>query len=257
MTAYDSPEAVYVDFLDTFNRRDAAGWAGVNAWPHARISAADPEETVHWRPATRIFHNAAEYTAAPIWDDLSASGWARSESAPPTIVQASDVKAHIAGGWTRFDADGRAIAANRIVYAAVRVDGSWRLQAQLKTDSYEAGVDFSAQAAAARAAVESALQLLDARDVDAYAANLAYPFTLVGPPGVVMQVDSAAEMAAAIRSVGDDQLDAPPGSAGVVNCGYSGANVIFSVQHGGQREQALALVGRREAQWQILAISGI
>ncbi len=257
MTTYDSPEAVYFDFLDTFNRRDADGWAGVNAWPHARISAADPQETVHWRPATRIFHNAAEYTAAPIWDELAASGWARSESAPPTIVQASDAKAHIAGGWTRFDADGRAIAANRIVYAAVRVDGSWRLQAQLKTDSYEDAVDFSAQAEAARAAVESALQRLDARDVDRYAATLAYPFTLLGPPGVVMQIDSAAEMAAAMRTVGDDQLDAPPGSARVVNCGHSGANVTFSVQRNGQREQALALVGRRDDQWRILAISGL
>ena len=257
MGHYESPEAAYFAFLETFNARDAAGWAGVNSWPHARISAAAPDNTVHWRPPTRVFADAEEYLAEPLWADLEATGWARSASLPPTIVQASDVKAHIAGGWTRFDPNDTPLAANRVVYVTTRTDEGWGIQAQLKTDSFADGVDFSAQQQAAVNAVESALALLDAREIDAYCETLAYPFTLVGPPGVIIVIDSAAEMADAMRSVGDDRLNAPPGSARIVNCGRSGANVSFQVERDGIAQQALALVGIREGVWRMLAISGI
>ena len=257
MGRYESPEAAYFAFLQTFNARDAAGWAGVNSWPHARISAAAPDSTVHWRPPTRVFADAEEYLAEPLWAELEATGWARSASLPPTIVQASDLKAHIAGGWTRYDAEGRAMASNRVVYVTTRTDAGWGIQAQLKTDSFADGVDFSAQQQAAVDAVESALALLDAREVDAYCEALAYPFTLVGPPGVIVVIDSAAELATAMRGVGDDRLDAPPGSARIVNCGDSGANVSFQVERDGITQQALALVGIRKEVWRMLAISGI
>ncbi len=175
----------------------------------------------------------------------------------PEVVQSSPTKAHVAGGWTRFDADGNAQAANRIVYVMTKTVAGWVIQAQLKTDSFSADRDFGAEAEAARAAVESALALLDARDIDAYAAALAYPFTLIGPPEVVIEIGSAAEMAAAMSAVGDDQLDAPAGSARVINCGASGANVTFQVQRDGAAQDALALVGQRDGVWRMLAITGI
>lgn len=257
MGRYESPEAAYFAFLEIFNARDADGWAGVNSWPHARVSAAAPDSSVHWRPPTRIFADAEEYLSAPLWEDLEATGWARSESTPPRIVQSSDLKAHIAGGWTRYNADGKPMASNRVVYVATRTDEGWGLQAQLKTDSYVDGRDYSAEREAVVSAVVSLLALLDARQVDAYAEALAYSFTLIGPPGVVIQIGSAAEMAAAMRSVGDDQLDAPPGSVEIVNCGESGANVTFRVERDGVVQEALALVGIREGFWRVIAISGI
>lgn len=257
MAAHESPEAAYFAFLDTFNARDAAGWAGVNNWPHSRISAAAPDSAAHWRPPTRIFADAEEYLAAPLWDELEATGWARSESTPRSIVQSSEIKAHIAGGWTRYDADGNAMAANRVVYVATRTDDGWGLQAQLKTDSFVDGRDYSAMEAEVITAVESTLKLLGAREIDAYVEALAYPFTLIGPPGVIIQIASAPEMAAAMRSVGDDQLDVPPGSVRIVNCGDSGANVTFRVERAGDAQEALALVGLLDGVWRILAISGI
>lgn len=257
MAAYESPEAAYLAFLETFNARDAAGWAGVNNWPHARISAAAPDSAAHWRPPTRIFTDADEYLSAPLWDELEASGWARSQSTPPEIVQSSDVKAHIAGGWNRFNTDGEPIAANRVVYVATKTEPGWGLQAQLKTDSFVDGRDYSATEAEVITAVESTLKLLGAREIDAYAEALAYPFTLIGPPGVIIQIASAPEMAAAMRSAGDDQLDVPPGSVRIVNCGDSGANVTFRVERAGDAQEALALVGLLDGVWRMLAISGI
>ena len=257
MGRYETPEAAYFAFLETFNARDADGWAGVNSWPHARVSAAAPDSSVHWRPPTRVFASADEYLAAPLWDELEATGWARSESTPPQIVQTSEKKAHIAGGWTRFDADDRPMASNRVVYVATLSEEGWGLQAQLKTDSFIDGCDYSAEEAAVLAAVESTLALLGAGKIGDYCAALAYPFTLVGPPGVVIQIDSAPEMAAAMRSADDDQLDLPPGAVEIVNCGESGANVTFRVERDGVAQEALALVGLRNGAWQMLAISGI
>ena len=255
MGRYETPEAAYYAFLKTFNARDPDGWAGVNHWPHARVSAAAPDSAAHWRPPTRIFANAQAYLAAPLWDELEATGWARSQSTPPRIVQSSDLKAHIAGGWTRYDAHDQPMASNRVVYVATRTDEGWGLQAQLKTDSFLEGVDFSEQEQAATDAVESALQLLNAGQIDRYCEALAYPFTLIGPPGVVIVINSAAEMAAAMRTVGDDQLTAPPGSARIVNCGHSGANLTFHLQRNGATQEALALVSLRDGEWRIVAVS--
>ena len=257
MGAYHSPEAAYFAFLEHFNARNAGGWAGVNSWPHARVSAAAPDSSLHWRPPTRVFANAEEYLSAPLWDELAATGWARSESSPPRIVQSSEWKAHIAGGWTRFDANNQAMASNRVVYVASRTDAGWGLQAQLKTDSFVDGQDYSAEERAVLASVESTLALLGNREVDAYAEALVYPFILIGPPGVVLRIGSAAEMATAMRSVGDDRLDVPPGSVEVVDCGSSGANVTFRVERDGVVQEALALVGLRERVWRMMAISGI
>lgn len=257
MGHYESSEAAYFAFLETFNARDGEGWAGVNSWPHARVSAAAPDTSVHWRPPTRVFSTTEEYLAGPLWAELEATGWARSESLPPITVQSSEIKAHIAGGWTRYDAAGNAMASNRVVYVMTRTDDGWGMQAQLKTDSFIEGVDFSAQERAALGAVETALSLLGSREIDAYAESLAYPFTLVGPPGVIIMIESASEMADAMRSVGDDQLDTTPGTAQIVNCGSSGANLTFQVERNGVSQQALALVGLRDGAWRMLAISGI
>ena len=257
MSQYDSPEAAYFAFLETFNARDADGWADVNVWPHARISAADPATHLHWRPQTRVFTDRDEYLSQPLWDDLEGTGWARSESTPPKIVQSSDLKAHIAGGWTRYDRNDRAMASNRIVYVMTKTAVGWGMQAQLKTDSFVEGTDYAAQRAAALEAVELALRQLSAGNIDRYAEMLSYPFTLVGPPGVIIQIDSAVEMSSAMRAVGDDQLTVSPGSAAIVNCGASGANLTFRVQRNGVDEEALALVGLRDGVWRMLAISGI
>ncbi|MCY3559424.1 MAG: hypothetical protein OXH13_12405 [Chloroflexi bacterium] len=257
MASYETAEAAYWAFLETFNARDAAGWAGVNSWPHARVSAAAPESAAHWRPPTRVFADAEEYLAEPLWADLEATGWVRSESLPPTVVQASNDKAHIAGGWTRYDTDDEPMAANRVVYVMTRSGKGWGIQAQLKTDSFADGVDFSSQERAAVSAVEATLALLDAGEIEAYCEALSYPFTLVGPPGIIIKIDTAEEMASAMRGVGDDRINAPPGTARVVNCGRSGANVTFRVERDGVPQRALALVGLRDGAWRMLAISGI
>ena len=131
MGQYESPESAYLAFLDTFNARDLDGWAGVNSYPHARVSAAPEDSSVHWRPPTRVFASAEEYVAAPIWDELEATGWVHSVSTPPRVVQSSEVKAHIDGGAVGEPTD------------APVVDGDFLLEPQLEAIAKGRAADVS------------------------------------------------------------------------------------------------------------------
>ncbi len=256
MGHYESPEAAYWAFLETFNARDAAGWAGVNSWPHARVSAAPPDSSVHWRPETRVFANVEEYLSAPLWGELEATGWARSESSPPRIVQASEVKAHVAGGWTRYDADDRAMASNRIVYVATKTADGWGLQAQLKIDSFVEGQDLSAEAEAALTAIERVMSTLAAGDVDTWITTFHYPLTMLAGPGEVQVINDAATMRERFGAWCAEGLPISHVTE-VVQTGRHGANVAQTLTRGGVAIEQLFLVGARDGEWKPLAVSAV
>ena len=256
MARYETPEAAYLAFLDTFNAHDAEGWAGVNSWPHARISAAPLDHSIHWRPATRIFADAEEYLSAPLWEELEATGWVRSESLPPRIVQSSEIKAHIAGGWTRYDADGTALASNRIVYVMTKTEEGWGIQAQLKLDSFADGEDFSAEEQAGISAVEQVMSALAAGDVDTWIATFHYPLTMLAGPGEVETIDDAAMMR---ERYGDWCAEGLPIAhlTKVLQAGKHGANVAQTLTRGEASIQQLFLVGQRDGAWKVLAVSAM
>lgn len=256
MGHYESPEAAYRAFLETFNARDAAGWAGVNSWPHARISAAAPDAEAHWRPPNRVFANAEEYLSAPLWDELEATGWVRSESLAPQIVQASETTVHIAGGWTRYRADDTPIASNRIVYVATRTANGWGLQAQLKLDSFTDDTDFSAEEQAALAAIDRTMTALASADVDAWTATFHYPLTILFGPGEVQVIEDAAAMRAGHGAWCAEGLPISHESR-IVQAGATGASVAQRLTRGGFAFDQLFLVAKRNGEWKPIAISAI
>lgn len=256
MGRYESPEAAYYAFLETFNARDADGWAGVNSWPHARVSAAAPDTSVHWRPPTRTFANAEQYLSAPLWDELEATGWARSQSLEPRIVQSSPTTAHIAGGWTRYRADDTPIASNRIVYVATRTAEGWGLQAQLKLDSFSEGVDFAAEEQAALAAIDRTMNALAAADVDAWTATFHYPLIILFGPGEVQVIEDAAEMSERHGAWCAEALPISHESQ-IVQAGASGATVAQVLTRGDFSFEQLFLVALREGQWKPIAVSAL
>ncbi len=254
MGHYESPEAAYRAFLETFNAHDADGWAGVNAYPHARVSAAPLDSSVHWRPPTRVFASAEEYVAAPIWDELEATGWVHSVSTAPRIVQSSDVKAHIAGGWTRYDANDTPMASNRIVYAATKTATGWGLQGQLKIDSFVEGQDFSVEKQAGMSAVEQVMSALAAGDVETWITTFHYPLTMLAGAGEVQTIDDGGMMR---DQFGDWCAEGLPIShvSEVVQVGRHGANVAQTLTRGDASIAQLFLVGERNGEWKPLAVS--
>ena len=254
MVQYESPEAAYLAFLNTFNARDLDGWVGVNSYPHARVSAAPQDSSVHWRPPTRVFANTEEYVATPIWDELEATGWVHSVSTPPQVVQASDVKAHIAGGWTRYDADESAMASNRVVYVATTSADGWSLQGQLKIDSFVEGQDYSAEERAGMAAVEGVMTALAAGDVEAWLKTFHYPLTMLAGPGEVQVIEDAEMMRGLYGPWCAEGLPISHETE-VVQAGRHGANVAQTLTRGDASVQQLFLVGERDGVWKPVAVS--
>ena len=102
----------YRHFFEAFNSRDVTVFSDALNYPHVRVS---------WRRDPVILSNAAEHTRNHSWDPIIKTGWDHTEALPPEVFFDSSKQAHISGGWTRFDRDGRAILVNRVVYIVTRV----------------------------------------------------------------------------------------------------------------------------------------
>ena len=112
---------VMEDFLAAFNARDVAAWADTLHFPHVRIAS----------------HRVAVYPdrEAFIGDrDLEAfaaqTGWNHSTWDAMRIVQASAEKVHITVTFTRFDAEGAAMASYDSLYVVEKLDGRWGIRAR-------------------------------------------------------------------------------------------------------------------------------
>ena len=203
-----------------------------------------------------MFANAEEYLSAPLWIQLETTGWVHSQSTPPSIVQSSELKAHIAGGWTRYDNDDSAMASNRIVYVATKMADGWGLQAQLKIDSFVEGQEVSAEQEAALSAIERVMSALSAGDVDTWITTFHYPLTTLAGPGEVHVIDDAEMMRERFGAWGVEGLPISHVSE-VVQTGSHGANVAQTITRGDVAIEQLFLVGERDGEWKPLAVSAV
>ena len=109
-------------FMETWNTRDPVAWASALNFPHARPSAR----------GLRVWKTESEYVASA--DDTYAravaTGWDHTEFEDLRLVHDGDTKAHIAGRWARFDANGNIIRHNLVTYIATEIDGDWGIQAR-------------------------------------------------------------------------------------------------------------------------------
>ncbi|MFP6796803.1 MAG: hypothetical protein VB933_07015 [Pseudomonadales bacterium] len=115
----------YHHFFDAFNSRDVTVFAGALNYPHVRVS---------WSRDPVILSNAKEHTRNHSWDPIIRTGWDHTEALPPEVFFDSSEQAHISGGWTRFDRDGRVILVNRVVYIVTRVAAGWGIQCRFGMD---------------------------------------------------------------------------------------------------------------------------
>jgi hypothetical protein len=106
-------------FMAAFNARDAQ--AIRSRWyhfPHVRFHSG--KVTVMKTPAD--YHNL-------VWDSQAQSqGWARSAWDDVDLVDAGPDKVHFRVRFTRYRADGSAIASYRSLYIVTSVDGRWAIQ---------------------------------------------------------------------------------------------------------------------------------
>ena len=100
-----TPEDAYFEFFRADSAKDAQAWAAAMGYPHVRVSAT----------GRVAYHETAEdYAARASWGAREATGWVRSRGIEPARLHEAEDKVHLAGGWTRFNADDEPILRNRV-----------------------------------------------------------------------------------------------------------------------------------------------
>ncbi|MYE11110.1 MAG: hypothetical protein F4X99_05510 [Gammaproteobacteria bacterium] len=236
--AFESPEDAYHQFFRADSAKDAEGWAAVMSYPHVRVSA---------RGTGLYFETPVEYAAGASWSAREATGWVRSVGVEPVRVHESADKVHLAGGWTRYNANDEPILRNRVTYILTRIDGSWGIQARFGTDSFREGE--AVDASAPIDVVREHLNRLAAGDFDVAGSSVSHPLVDVGIGHVdryrnhAQVVEGLAAAAGRPRSVLDVHT---------VQAGTRGAVVAATWEAtDGARVQAVLLVGRPEGAWRI------
>ena len=175
MGHYATPEDAYWAFFENFNANDADGSAGVMSYPHVRVSP--PRAGATPRTASRVFPTAADYAAlAPTtFERIRATGWVRTDGIEPERVHTSEDRVHLAGGWTRYNAEGEPILTNRVTYVMTRLDAGWGIQARFGIDTWDADADTSEPERLAVEVDRRAIDAATAGDDEALQEALAFP----------------------------------------------------------------------------------
>ena len=248
MGAYESPEAAYRAFFDTFNAKSASGRAAVMSYPHLRVAATRAEPSIQ---AT-----AEEFEASASWEQVEQTGWAWTQPITPRVVHRSSDKIHFAGGWTRFRADGSEISQNRLLYIATKMEDGWGIQGAFGVEGHLSGEDAQPAAQAALAALEREMTMLEAGDVDAWLNCFHCPAVIVFAPGQLELYETRESLAAAYR---DWASEPRPVSyeAQVTAVGPSGVLIEQTVTSAGDSFQQVSLFVERDGVWASTAVSAV
>ena len=244
---FAAPEDAYYEFFRADSAKEAKAWAAVMQYPHVRVSAIT-------KPV--YYETPEEYAARASWTKREATGWVRSVGVEPVRLHAgrgaeTANKVHLAGGWTRYNANDEPILRNRVTYVLTRIDGSWGIQARFGTDSFTEGAHYDA--GPATQAVAEHLRALARGAVDVAAGLCRNPFTEVGI-GRVHTHDNAADLEAALTP--DKGLT--PGEVTAAQSGNAGVVVAATwTPPGGAEAHAVFVVSGVGGLWRIAGRSVI
>ena len=87
-------------FITTFNTRNASDWADTLQFPHVRPSPIGPILSIP---------NKEAYVEGFDYNKIIETGWDHSEWDYKRFLHKSPRKLHVAGQWSRYDADGNKI----------------------------------------------------------------------------------------------------------------------------------------------------
>ena len=240
---FAAPEDAYREFFRADSAQQAEAWAAVMSYPHVRVSA---------RGNTAYYETPEAYASGASWTAREATGWVRSVGADTVRLHESADKVHLAGGWTRYNAQDEPILRNRVTYILTRVAGSWGIQARFGTDSFTEGEHYDATPATEL--VGEYLQALARRDFRSSARLCRYPFTEVGIGRVdicpdAVELETAVAMFRAPKAVRE---------IGAAQSGSDGVVVAASWDdENGDAVAAVFVVGRAEGRWQIAGRSAM
>lgn len=105
-------------WMDAFNRLDIVTWEKTFHFPHYRLASGN----------MRILNKPGEQDVERIRKNLTARGWHHSGWDRRNIVHVSESKVHVDTQFTRYRADGTAIAAYESLYVLTYEAGRWGIK---------------------------------------------------------------------------------------------------------------------------------
>lgn len=246
MGAYESPEAAYWAFFETFNAKSASGRAAVMSYPHLRVAATNVEPSIQ--------ETAEEFEASASWEQFERTGWASTQPITPRVVHRSPDKVHFAGGWTRYRADGSEMSQNRLLYIATEMEEGWGIQGAFGVDGHLSGADAEPAAEAAMAALEREVTMLNACDLESWLDCFHHPMVIVFAPGQVASFETRESTAAAFTEWANDPRQLSY-DAQVTAAGPSGVLIEQSISIGDDSFRQVSLFVERDGVWASTAIS--
>jgi hypothetical protein len=134
------------NYLETWNSRDPRQWASSLHFPHVRPGPGTFE----------LSRTPEQYAAGVNFAATLATGWHHSERTSRRVLQVGLNTVHIAGSWTRYTVDGRALTGSAITYIITNKDGRWGVLSRFAAGPTGlAGGELETNRTAAAAAVEA------------------------------------------------------------------------------------------------------
>lgn len=244
-------------FVAAWNSRDPGAFAATLHYPHVRPAGGGGE---------RVYATPEEYAAEIDFARVTATGWDHSAYDSLRVVHLGRDKAHVAGTYTRYRADGSKIWSNQVTYVVTQDENGGigvqaRFAAGFELDDAEARAQSEK---AALAVVREYMRAFNARDEVAWAATFNYPHVRVASGTVNVWEDAKAytdafDFDAFARRFGWDHsgwdsLEAIQVAADGVNVAldfsrYNAAGEKISTFH------TLYLVTRQDGHWGVRARS--
>ena len=120
-----TPLDAYFNFFSSFNTRDAWRFSSALHYPHVRLT---------WRTEPVIYADTEAHALQTSWERFIEAGWDHTEGMKPAVIQSSDIKYHIQGGWNRIKPSGEPLLTNRVTYVVTKIDEIWGIQCRYGTD---------------------------------------------------------------------------------------------------------------------------
>ena len=248
MGAYESPEAAYWAFFETFNAKSASGRAAVMSYPHLRVAATRIEPSIQ--------QTAEEFEAAASWEQFERAGWAWTQPITPRVVHRSSDKVHFAGGWTRFRSDGSEISRNRLLYIATKMEQGWGIQGAFGVEGRLSGEAARESNQAAMALVDRMMTTLAAGEVDAWLDCFHYPNVIVFAPGQMEYYETREAVDQAYRPYASTATPISHDTQ-IAATGPRAALVEQSITQDGVYFEQCFLVVERDGVWAASAVSAV
>ena len=109
------------NFMETWNTRDPATWAGSLNYPHLRIASG----------AVRVWNTEEEFAAGMDFDAFAERfGWDHNSWDEIEAVQVAENGVNVALTFSRYDADDEVISTFDTLYLVTNDDGRWGIRAR-------------------------------------------------------------------------------------------------------------------------------